>query len=279
MVPLHRDELRPFYAGPKAVSSDKVFSTRTGAVLTIVISQPERRNALSLGVVAKLTRAFEEATRDSEVRCIVLTGAGDRVFAAGADITELKEAMATPASARLYDATVTALYDAMASCEVPIVARLNGHAIGGGMLLALACDIRVAACGAKVGLPAGRIGLMLSPREYELVRHSMHASHAKWLLYTGRILSVEQGLTWGLIDEICELQELDETVTALATEIAQLAPRSVTASKRLLKLAAANDLDSGRTISEAYESVYRSEDLREGISSFLEKRQPIFTGK
>jgi enoyl-CoA hydratase len=251
-----------------------------GAVATLVIDRPEKRNALSIDVIEALTDRFLALSSMRQVRCIVLTGVGNKAFAAGADLTELNEAMASPDSARRYDSMVTALYDAIEACHCPVVARMNGHAVGGGLLLALACDLRVAAANAKLGVPSGRVGLMLSPREYELVGRAVGSSKAKLLLYAGRVLTASQGHEWGLVDEVSEEMELDATVDQLVGEICRAAPLSVTAAKRMISMAREHDPQQVRkTTFAAYESVYHSHDLREGLAAFQEKREPSFTGR
>lgn len=249
-------------------------------VVTLVIDRPEKRNALSIEVIESLTHRFHALASTREARCIVLTGAGNKAFAAGADLTELDGALKTPESAQQYDRFVTALYDAIEACPCPVVARLNGHAVGGGLLLALACDLRVAVSGAKLGVPSGRVGLMLSPREYELLARAVGNSNAKLLVYAGRVLDTAQGLDWGMVNEVCGEAELDAVVDRMAQDICRAAPLSVAAAKQMLALADEHNPQQVRKKTlAAYESVYRSRDLREGLAAFLEKRDPCFTGR
>lgn len=261
------------------MSAGPVSLTRRGDVATLVIDRPEKRNALSLEVIEALTNRFHALASTRDARCVVLTGAGNRAFAAGADLDELGDAMKDPGSARKYDAFVTRLFDAIAECPCPVVARINGHAIGGGLLLALACDLRIAVAGAKVGVPAGRVGLMLSPREYGLLARAVGDAKSKLLLFAGRVLTASQGVEWGLLDEVHDEAELDAAVDRLTNDISRLAPLSVSAAKQMLALAHEADADVVRDKTHAaYESVYRSRDLREGLAAFREKREPSFMG-
>ena len=153
---------------------------------TVTIDRPSTRNALALRTIDELRAAVARAEDNPAIRVLVLTGAGDRVFASGADLDEIPDAMDTPEKAAAYDERVAGLYRALLETPVPVVARIQGHAIGGGLLLALACDLRICRAGVKVGLPVSRIGLMLSPLEHKLVVDQIGPSRAKWLLLTGR---------------------------------------------------------------------------------------------
>ena len=246
---------------------------RRQAVVRLTIDRPAVRNALALGTLAELEDALARASAEAGVRAIVLTGAGERAFASGADLGELPEAMADAKSAMAYDVKVGALYDALAACPMPVIARLQGHAIGGGCLLALACDLRIAAEPIFLSLPAARIGLMLSPQEHRLAVRQMGLSRARLLLYSGRRLSAAQALDWGLVDEVVPAGELNRAVDALAGEIARGAP---------LALAAAKQLTGGAGPEAAaawYRRIYGSRDLAEGLAAVEARRAPRFEGR
>ena len=247
-------------------------------VARITINRPEKRNAIALATVAELEAAIAEANANAQIRVIVLTGAGDRAFASGADLDELAGAMATPQQAAGYDAAVARLYDACEKSPVPVIARIQAHAIGGGCLLALACDVRVASETASFGVPAARIGLMLSAREHALLVNQIGASRAKLLLYSGRRLSAREAADWGLVDLAVPPDALDAQVDALAGEIASNAPRAVRAAKRLVQAVGREDA-LAEAASAGYGAIYGSEDLREGLAAFKARRKPVFKGR
>lgn len=261
------------------IESHPVLVARAGGVATLTINRPGKRNALSLAVVDWLIAALRTVCAEPDIRSVVITGAGSKAFAAGADLEELPEAFETPASARAYDARVSELYQAIEACPRPVVARMNGHAIGGGLLLALACDLRCAVDTAKVGIPSGRIGLMLSPCEYRLVQRNLPPSKARLLLFAGTILRAVDAQEWGLVDQVHPPAEFDAALDQLLSNIAAAAPLSTTVAKRLLSLPTTGDATARDTIASAYETIYRSQDLREGLSASLAKRQPVFTGR
>ncbi len=249
----------------------------SGPVATITLDRPEKRNAIALRTADELCAALARAESDSGVRAVVLTGAGDRAFASGADLDELRDAMTSAAGAAAYDAHVAALYRALRRSPLPVVARIGGHAIGGGLLLALACDLRVAAADVTVGLPVSRIGLMLSPAEHERLVGQIGPSRAKMLLFTGRRLAAREAADWGLIDVVADDGALDETVDALVGEITAGAPIAVRAAKRLVDAA----LGGGdpATVEACYREVYGSDDLKEGLAAAKERRKPVFRGR
>jgi enoyl-CoA hydratase/carnithine racemase len=251
---------------------------QTGPVARLLIDRPAKRNAISLQTAAELAAAVARAEGDPATRVIVLTGAGDRAFASGADLDELPAAMATPEEAAAYDARIGALYDALQGCRLPVIARIQAAAIGGGCLLAIACDVRVAAETATFALPAARIGLMLSAREHGLILESLAPSRARLLLFSGRRLTAQAALAWGLVDLVVPAGRLDERVDELAQEIAACAPRAVTAAKRMVR-AVMRGSDVEAVAGHCYRAVYESEDLREGLAAVKARRTPLFKGR
>ena len=262
----------------QAVDDHLVLSEKTEGIVRISINREGKRNALSLATIDQLLASLTAAERDSSTRVVILTGVGEKAFAAGADLDELPEVFSTAARAREYDERVTRLYRAMEWSRLPIIARMAGSAIGGGCLLALACDQRIAASHVKVGFPVARIGLMLSPHEYELLLDQLSLSQAKQLLFSGRRLSAEEAVAFGLLDQVVSPADLDAVVDDLARTIADGAPLAIAASKRIT-----NAIQRGRglqdAIAEGYRSIYPSRDLTEGLAAVKDKRLPTFVGE
>ena len=250
---------------------------KSGAVVRLIIDRPETRNALSLQTVNELQEAVARAESDPDVRVLVLTGAGSRAFASGADLNELTGAMDTPENAARYDTQFGVLYDMLQSARLPVIARIQAHAIGGGCMLALACDFCIIGERATIGVPASRIGLMLSPREHQILVDRVGPSRAKFLLFTGRRLSAREAADWGLVDLVAAADRLDETVDELAREISSRAPLAVKAAKRLVN-AARGGVKVDELVEACYREVYTSDDLREGLAAVKERRAPVFKG-
>ena len=259
-------------------SASEVDFVRSGPVARITIARPLKRNAISLRTAAEIGAAMRRAESDPAIRVVVLTGAGERAFAAGADLDELPRVMDTPQTAAAYDARIGALYDALQESRLPTIARIQAAAIGGGCLLALACDLRVASERATFSLPAARIGLMLSAHELELVLAQVTTARAKLLLFGGRRLSAREAVEWGLADVLASAESLDPQVNEIALEIAANAPRAVSAAKRMLR-AIARGKGVAATSQAAYRAIYGSEDLREGLAAIKARRRPVFRGR
>lgn len=254
---------------------DHVSWKRTGAVATVTIDRPAKRNALGLRTVEELRQAIDRCEADMQVRVVVLTGAGDRAFASGADLDEVPDAMNTPEHARAYDDKVGVLYDRLAETPLPVIARMQASAIGGGYLLALACDLRVCSASALIGIPVSRIGLMLSPEEHRLLVRQVGPSRAKLLTFTGRRLGAKEALGWGLVDLVVDDDALDENVDQLASDIASGAPIAVTAAKRMIN----DGPESDDVVQQCYRDIYTSDDLKEGLAALSQKRPPRFQGR
>lgn len=251
---------------------------REHSIVRITITRPDKRNAISLQTAAELMQALREAEADSAARVVVLTGAGDRAFASGADLDEIAALVGFPERAFDYDRKVEALYEMLAQSRLPIIARIQAAAIGGGCLLALACDLRVASSGATFGVPAGRIGLMLSAREHALLVQAVGPARAKLLLYSARRLTAMEALHAGLVDLVApddSIEALDAIADRLVADIVQCAPRAIGAAKQFVQAIAAGRIEE---VDEraAYERIYASDDLREGLAAFKARRTPKF---
>jgi enoyl-CoA hydratase len=248
------------------------------AVARLTIDRAGVRNALSLETARELTACVARASDDPDVRALVLTGAGDRVFASGADLNELPALMGTPEAAREYDEVFEGLYAALEACRVPTIARIQGHAIGGGYLLALACDLRIAAARVTFAVPAVRVGVTLSPGEVRRLVRSLGPGRARWLLFTGARLTAAEAERWGLVERVTPDAELDAVVEGVVGDIRRGSPLGIGAAKRLVGAAGAGPPIDDRLLREVYAAVYGSADFHEGIRAFLEKRPPRFRG-
>lgn len=254
-----------------------VFNISEG-IARININRPEKRNALSLQTVRELQVALHLAENDASVRVAILSGTGTRVFAAGADLDELPEAFSTPQTAMAYDQLVNQLYCSLQTSRLPIIASMAGHAIGGGCLLALACDLRIAASHIKVGFPVARIGLMLSPKEHQLILAQITPSQARLLMFTGRRIDAIEAQAWGLIDIAVVQTDLEAATAQLAAEIVVGAPLAIRVTKNLVQALSSHE-DVERSVTEAYETIYTSSDLKEGLRAIENKRVPKFLGR
>jgi enoyl-CoA hydratase len=248
-------------------------------VAVLTINRPEKYNALNDEVVAEISSAMDELAADDGVRAIVITGAGDKAFISGADVGMLQD-LKTSRDAVANSQRGQAMTLKVENLPKPVIAAINGYALGGGLELAMACDIRLASDTARMGQP--EIGLGLSPgnggtqRLPRLVGKGM----AKLLILTGDMIDADEALRIGLVEKVVPQVELMNEAKALATKLAAKPPLALSACKEAIDLGLEVDLERGLSIeSLEFGILCSTEDYREGTSAFLEKRKPVFKGK
>lgn len=250
-----------------------------GPVVLLMIDNGSRRNAFDLAMWQALPEVVAWVEADESARVLVIRGAGELPFASGADISEFATVRATAAGGRAYEDANVAAFDAVARCRKPVVAMIRGFCLGGGLGLALACDLRVAAEGAQFGIPAGRLGVGYPPQAYAYAVAAVGAMRAKELFFTARRLGTEEAMQAGLLTRVVAPEDLEETTLALAGTIAANAPLTLAAAKAGIDAAAglpgAPGSDALRAMAAA---CFDSDDYREGRTAFLEKREPHFRG-
>lgn len=257
-----------------------VTAARDGHVLWLTIDRPHRRNAVDTDVAVALGGHLADADTDPEVRVVVLTGSGDVAFCAGADLRALAEGRLPidPAHPERGFAGV-----ASHPVSTPMIAAVNGLALGGGTELALACDLVVAAQGASFGLPEVRRGLLAGAGGAFRLPRQLPVKLAMEVLLTGEPLSADEAARWGLVNRVVPADRLREETAALAAAVAANAPLAVQASKRLaLRLhdgAVADEEASWAATRAELERLGASRDLQEGLAAFAQKRPPVWEGR
>lgn len=243
-------------------------------IATLTLNQPARRNAVNR-VMWRGLPGMLETVRAARAKVLILTGAGE-AFAAGADISEFGEVYADRATAGAYFGEIAAAMDALASFETPTVARIDGACVGGGLGLALCCDIRIASDRARLGITPAKLGLMYALADTKRLVDVVGPSRAKDILYTGRILSADEALGIGLVDTVCPVEGLDAAVMAKAEAIAAASQWSARKAKavvrRILDGQAQDDAETSAWMLDAVEG----EDFVEGRDAFMGKRTATF---
>jgi enoyl-CoA hydratase/carnithine racemase len=249
-------------------------------VLRLTINDPERRNPVSTSLFRTLEAEVQSLAGD--VRVVVLTGAGDQVFASGADLEELGGARGEGLGGGFGDA-MEAAQAAIEACPAPVIARIQGHSLGAGYQLALACDLRVAVDTARLGVPASRFGLLPGPVHHRRMIQQLGPQVTRELMLTGRSFSGAEAMRRGLVDYCFSRDDLDPGVGALCDDILGGAPITVRNSKRminrLLEMDAAGaslDAASRAELEALSDEAHGSEDVREGLTAFFERRKPDF---
>ncbi|WP_397415902.1 enoyl-CoA hydratase/isomerase family protein [Phenylobacterium sp.] len=246
--------------------------TISGDAATLTLNRPERRNALNQAMWRGLPAVLDQA-RAARVKVLVVTGAGG-AFAAGADISEFEAVYATRASAAAYFGEIGASMDALAAFEAPTIARIEGACVGGGLGLALCCDLRIASANAKLGITPAKLGLMYPLSDTRRLVEAVGPSRAKDILYTGRILPADEALSIGLVDAVTG--DVDAAVEEKTRAIAAASQWSARATKRVIRRLldgqTADDADTEGWMLDAVEG----QDFLEGRDAFLAKREALF---
>jgi enoyl-CoA hydratase/carnithine racemase len=245
-------------------------------VARLTINNPQRRGALD----HELLDALADVARTIDARCLVIRGTGT-VFSAGYDLGNLEGREFEESAEKLVAHPFHDAIEALEGFAYPVVGQLNGHTIGGGLELALTCDIRIAAHGIKLGMPPAKLGLIYSHTGLRKFIDVCGIANTAELFYVGRNVNAERAQAMGLVNQVVDGEELDRAVLVLATEIAGNAPLSLAGNKRVLRTLRAQPLpaDVERELIELRESCFRSDDFREGVRAFAEKRPPVWRGR
>lgn len=248
-------------------------------VLVVTLNRPEVLNAINSQMGRDWLDLFNGLAADpGDIRCVVLTGAGERAFCAGADLKE-RDGMSVE-TWRTQHAQFEQAFVALMECPVPIIAAVNGHAYGGGLETALCCDFIYASRNAKLALSELRLGIMPGGAGTQNLPRAVGERRAKELILTARAFTAEEGADWGLVNKVCEpgrtLAEALETAQAIASN----APMAVRQAKKSIHYGLQTDLLTGyRFEIEAYNRLVDTDDRREGVRAFNEKRKPVFKGR
>jgi len=245
----------------------------------IVFDHPERRNAISVEMWREIPRAVQQLAEDASIRVVLLRGAGDAAFVAGADISEFGEKR-TGSSATDYDVDGTRAFAALAGLAKPVIAMVHGYCVGGGVAIALCADLRYAADDAVFAIPAAQLGVGYHLAGIEMLQSLVGPSRAKEIFFTARRYSAPEALAIGLANDVIPAAELLPRVRETARRIADNAPLTVASVKRIVSELAKPPGERDRAAVDAsIAACFESEDYREGVAAFLAKRKPRFSGR
>lgn len=257
------------------MSSDMILIEKKDKIGLITINRPEVRNALNREAWALLADAFTGLDGDDSIAVIVVTGAGDKAFVAGADLNALKVRTA----AQTFDGETPSIVARIEQVTKPTIAAINGFTFGGGLELALACDIRICSKNAKLGQTEINVGILPGAGGTQRLSRAVGLAKAKELIFTGKAISADEAEKIGLVNQVVDQAELMNVVFAMAQEIATKSPVTLKVAKQVINQGATTDLATGLALERLGQSfIFGTHDHLEGINAFLEKRKPDFKG-
>lgn len=258
---------------------DRVALQRYQDVAVVTLSHPQAQNALNLASWRRLRRLFEELADETELRAIVVRGAGGKAFAAGADIKEFPETRMTVADATGYNEAVAASLRALTAVPVPVIAAVRGLAVGGGCELAMTCDVRIASEDARFGIPLGKLGVILGFTEAEAVARLIGPAALKYLLFSGDLVDVTDAAHWGLVQKVVAPADLARATAELVAKICRQSAVTMRATKVVANMYGRplTGADTDALIRFSVDA-YGGADVREGVAAFSERRPPRFDG-
>ena len=261
------------------LAGGKILAGVEDGVGRVVFNQPEKRNAMSVDMWAGMGEALDRFAADPAVRCVVLQGEGDKAFVSGADISQFEQNRANADAQRDYDRLTSAGRAKLSAYKKPVVAQIRGFCMGGGLGIAMSCDIRIASDDSQFGIPAARLGIAYG---FDMVRALVDLvgpAHAHMILMTGERFDAREAERIGLVNRVVPAEALEGAVAALTATLAANAPLSLSTNKQTVKAVLKDpaDRDMG-AIRAAMAACFDSADYREGRRAFMEKRKPAFTG-
>ena len=270
----------PVHGARHQTGTGRLLVEVSGPVATVTFNNPGKRNAMSADMRAALPGLLTALNADGEVRVIVMTGAGDKAFVSGADVSEFGEQRTEPAARASYDASWAAVNDALSSLDKPVIAMIRGFCMGGGLLTALQADIRIASDDSQFGIPAARLGLGYPVSGVMALMKLIGPAYTAEVLFSARRFPAAEALQMGLVNRVVPAGSLREAALGLADSIARNAPLTVAAAKAAIREAGRPDgrRDMAR-VQALVEACFASADYLEGQRAFAEKRPPAFTGR
>jgi len=261
------------------VQTDKMLSRKEGHVGYVIFNNPERRNAVSLEMWEATARILTDFGNDNDIRVVVLTGAGDKAFVSGADISRFENERASEEAVARYNQTVERANAAIYEYPKPTIAMIRGYCIGGGLGLAVCCDLRICSDNSRFGIPAAKLGLGYALPGVKRLTDLVGPAFAKEIFFTARQFDAEEARQMGLVNRVLPGAELESYVKNYADTIADNAPLTVKATKFVIGEAVKDEgeRDLARC-TELVERCFISNDYTEGRRAFMDKRKPVFTG-
>jgi enoyl-CoA hydratase len=262
------------------LKTDKMIAEKDGGIGWMIFNNPARRNATSLEMWEAVDTIITDFATDDSIRVVVMKGAGDKAFVAGADISQFETARSSAEAAEAYAEVSARARTAMESLEKPLIAMIRGFALGGGLAVAMRADIRIAADDAQLGIPAARLGIAYAFDSLKKLVELVGPSKAKEILMTAKRYPAEEAMSMGLLNKVVSVADLEAETRALCATIIDNAPISIMANKAIINQTLLDpdkrDMDLVKAMTAR---CFDSADYTEGRTAFMEKRKPVWTGR
>jgi enoyl-CoA hydratase len=258
--------------------TDRIIARKEGPVGWLIFNNPERRNAVSVDMWEAIPGVLSQYESDPEVRVIVLAGAGDKAFVSGADISQFEKERSSTDAVQRYEELAEGAAAKLQGCDKPLIAMIRGYCLGGGMNIAVLCDIRIAADDARFGIPAAKMGLGYRASSMKNLVEVVGGAYAREIMITARQFTAAEAKEMGLVNKVVSVAELEKAVAEYTQMISGNAPLTMRTAKRIIREIGAVSYDAAKCKAWAKEC-FESADYKEGRKAFMEKRKPVFTGK
>jgi enoyl-CoA hydratase len=258
-------------------STEMLYGTSRG-VAYLTVNRPAQRNAMTWAMYQRLVEICEDVDRDDAVHVLVIRGSGDRAFISGTDISQFPAFQGNPQAGIDYEERIDHVVGRLDAVTKPTIASIRGFAVGGGLGIAMACDLRLSSDDARFGVPVIRLGNCLSMHNYARLVTLIGPARAKEMIYTARHVDADEARTWGLVNQVVPAETLASRTQELAEAIAQAPPLTLRASKEAVRrvIERLNPESPGHDLIAL---CYNSTDFQEGVAAFLDKRSPRWTGR
>ena len=260
------------------MTSERILARKDAAIGWLVFNNPERRNAVSLDMWEAIPTVLDDFSADAAIRVVVLTGAGDKAFVSGADISQFEKERASADAVKRYDEIGARAQSRLAGFDKPVIAMIRGYCLGGGLNIAALCDLRIAAEDARFGIPAAKMGLGYKAGSMKKLVDLVGKAAALEIMITARQFSAGEALAMGLVHKVVPVADLERTTREYCDMVAANAPLTMRAAKRTIAEVSKGAYDAA--VCDAWvKECFESEDYTEGRRAFMEKRKPVFKGR
>jgi len=264
-----------FVSNTTKMNFNNILYTVNNAIAYITINRPKQLNALNAETIVELNSAITSAEKDKSVRCIIITGAENKAFVAGADIKEFAN-YSKKEGEDLARKGQELLFEVLENCGIPSIAAINGFALGGGLELAMACHIRIASDNAKMGLPEVSLGVIPGYGGTQRLANLVGKGKAMEMITTAGMISAEEAKSWGLINHICSQEELISTAEKIASKIIRNSPMAIAKAIKSVNAGFTTGVDGFEIEKKEFGNCFGTSEFQEGTSAFMEKRKPNF---